>query len=95
MVTVDSTVPKKTLTQINKRRGWDYGYNKEYDIVIISKDGTLGDVVEISGLRIGLPSVPDSVWARSNKKEEQYWERQDIPNELEKIQSIIPMEIEP
>lgn len=88
MVTVDSTVPKKTLTQINKRRGWDYGYNKEYDIVIISKDGTLGDVVEISGLRIGLPSVPDSVWARSNKKEEQYWERQDIPNELKKIQSI-------
>ena len=88
MVTVDSTVPKKTLTQINKRRGWDYGYNKEYDIVIISKDGTLGDVVEISGLRIGLPSVPDSVWARSNKKEEQYWERQDLPNELKKIQSI-------
>lgn len=88
MVTVDSTVPKKTLTQINKRRGWDYGYNKEYDIVIISKDGTLGDVVEISGLRIGLPSVPDSVWARSNNKAEQYWERQDIPNELKKIQSI-------
>ena len=88
MVTVDSTVPKKTLTQINKRRGWDYGYNKEYDIVIISKDGTLGDVVEISGLRIGLPSVPDSVWARSSKKEEQYWERQDIPNEFKKIQSI-------
>ncbi len=88
MVTVDSTVPKKTLTQINKRRGWDYGYNKEYDIVIISKDGTLGDVVEISGLRIGLPVAPETVWARSSKKAEQYWERQDLPQQLSKISSI-------
>jgi hypothetical protein len=37
---------------------------------------------------IGLPPAPDKCFKRSNKKEEQYWEREVLPKELTKIQSI-------
>lgn len=71
-----------------KTKHWEYGYNEKYDIVIISKDGTLGDVIEIQGLRIGLPRAPKSVYKRSKKKEDQYWEAFEYPKELSKIKHI-------
>lgn len=72
---------------LEKNQGkFKYGYDKELDIVIISKDGTLGEIYEIEGLRIGLPR-PSEVHKRSSKKEEQYWERQELPAELKKIRS--------
>ena len=52
----------------NKLKSWKYGYDKDYDIIIISKDGTLGDVVEIQNLKIGLPLQPKSVYHKSNEK---------------------------
>ena len=48
-------VKKTTISRLNKKRLWKYGYNKEHDIVVISKTGKIGQVVEIQGLRIGLP----------------------------------------
>ncbi len=42
----------------NKNNAWEYGYNADWDIVIVSKDGTLGDIYEIEGVKIGLPKVP-------------------------------------
>jgi hypothetical protein len=57
-------------------------------MVIISKTGQIGDVIEISGLRIALPAVPKDVFKRSNVPSEQYWERTPLPNELSKITSI-------
>jgi len=88
MVVVDSTIPKQIYTRKNTAKSWDYGYNSEYDIVIISKDGTLGNVVEISGLRIGLPKTPESVWARDTDTTKQYWERQELPKDIRRIQTI-------
>tara|TARA_Y100000385_G_scaffold291489_1_gene369815 strand:- start:1361 stop:3547 length:2187 start_codon:yes stop_codon:yes gene_type:complete len=76
------------LTNKNKGKSWEYGYNVKYNFIVISKDGTLGDVVSIRGLVIGLPASPKSCWSRSKKKEEQYWERQELPKELSKIKSI-------
>tara|TARA_B110000879_G_scaffold171916_1_gene223107 strand:+ start:2984 stop:5170 length:2187 start_codon:yes stop_codon:yes gene_type:complete len=76
------------LTNKNKGKSWEYGYNPKYNFIVISKDGTLGDVVSIRGLVIGLPATPKSCWSRSKKKEEQYWERQELPKELSKIKSI-------
>jgi len=76
------------LTNKNKGKSWEYGYNLKYNFVVISKDGTLGDVVSISGLVIGLPATPKSCWSGSKKKQEQYWERQELPKELSKIKSI-------
>ena len=40
---------KQILKKYNKQKKWKYGYNEEYDVVIISKDGTVGDVMEDNG----------------------------------------------
>jgi len=57
-------------------------------MVVISKTGQIGDVIEISGLKIALPAVPKDVFKRSDVPSEQYWERTPLPNELSKITSI-------
>tara|TARA_R110000744_G_scaffold190980_3_gene310223 strand:+ start:2482 stop:4743 length:2262 start_codon:yes stop_codon:yes gene_type:complete len=81
-------VPKGVLQQKNKAKTWGYGYNEKYDIIVISKNGTIGDVYLISGLRIALPSTPKEIHKRSGKKAEQYWEVEEFPVELKRIQSI-------
>ena len=81
-------IPSNILSRKNKARTWRYGYDEKYDIVIISKDGTIGDILHISGLRIALPSVPKKVFKRSDKKDKQYWEVTDIPPVLKRISSI-------
>ena len=87
-IVIKDFIPKSVLTNKNKGKSWEYGYNIKYNFIVISKDGTLGDVVSIRGLVIGLPASPKSCWSRSKKKEEQYWERQELPKELSKIKSI-------
>jgi hypothetical protein len=69
-------------------RSWLYGYNDQYDVVVISKTGQIGQIVEIAGLIIALPLAPDKCLQRHSAKAEQYWERQPLPRELAKIQSI-------
>ena len=54
----NKVVPTATLKKRNEQKAWEYGYCKEFDLVIISKDGTLGDVYELEGLKIGLPAIP-------------------------------------
>jgi len=72
----------------NKAKSWSYGYDEKHDLVVISKDGTIGDIYEINGLNIALPSVPKNVYKRDEKKENQYWEPADYPRELSNIKSI-------
>jgi len=81
-------VPKNSLSKKNKAKSWHYGYDEKHDMVVISKSGQIGDVVEISGLKIALPLKPNKVYKRSDKHSLQYWERKELPNELSKIQSI-------
>lgn len=69
-------------------RSWIYGYNEQYDVVVISKSGKIGQIVEISGLKIALPAATDKCFTRDSKTSEQYWEREEIPKDLLKIQSI-------
>ena len=45
-------IKPKVLKRMNRYKKWEYGYNKEHDIVIISKDGTIGDIYEIQNLKI-------------------------------------------
>lgn len=85
---VDDIVPKNALTNKNRSRSWLYGYNEQYDIIVISKTGQIGDIINIQGLNIALPLPPDRVHSRSKAKSEQYWEREPLPRELERIQSI-------
>ena len=68
---------------VRKNTEWEYGYNKEYDFVCISKDGTLGEIYKVQGLLIGLPEEPEEVYARSEDPKEQYWEREQYPSDAQ------------
>lgn len=85
---VESHVPQTVLSKKNKAKSWTYGYDDRYDMVVISRDGTVGDIYLIDGLRVALPSVPEKVFSRSKKQSEQYWEPEEYPKELKRIQSI-------
>jgi hypothetical protein len=76
-------VKKTTISRLNKKRLWKYGYNKEHDIVVISKTGKIGQILEIQGLRIGLPTEPQKLHVQSNK-----WEKIKYPKELSKLKNI-------
>ena len=41
-----------TIKRLNKAKKWKYGYNKEHDVVVISKTGQIGDVYSIQNLKI-------------------------------------------
>ena len=85
---VDNHIPASVISNKNRVRSWLYGYNDQYDVVVISKTGQIGQIVEIEGLIIALPLAPDKCLQRHSAKAEQYWERQPLPRELAKIQSI-------
>jgi len=85
---LENYIPTKTIAKRNAKANWEYGYDEEYDMVIISKDGTIGQVLNISGLNIALPAKPDECHKRREAKEDQYWEREDLPKPLAKIQTI-------
>ncbi len=72
------------MAKKNKAKNWEYGYNEKYDIVVISKDGTLGDIYEVQGLRIGLPKTPSKYYSN----EEKCWQPFEYPKSLSKIKSI-------
>lgn len=81
-------ISPSVLANKNKAKSWVYGYDAKNEIIVISKDGTLGEVYEIQGLIIGLPLAPSVCQQRHKKPKEQYWERQELPVELSKIQTI-------
>jgi len=85
---LEDYIPKSVLSNKNKAKTWEYGYDKKYDVIVISRDGTVGEVYEIQNLRIALPKAPKNCVKRSSKKSEQYWEREELPKDLQKIQSI-------
>ena len=71
------------LKRNNRYKKWEYGYNKEHDIVVISKDGTIGDIYEIQNLKIALPKA-NNVHKFENRK----WEYTKYPKVLKKIKSL-------
>jgi len=66
----------------NRHKSWAYGYDKKFDIVIISKDGTLGQIYDINGVKIGLPKKPDKLATKKNK-----WVVEEVPKPLARIGS--------
>ena len=81
-------IPDSVVQKRNKEKSWVYGYDLKHDIVVISKDGTLGEVLKINGVYIGLPRAKSKVYKRSSKKSEQYWHHFDYPKVLNKIPTI-------
>ena len=37
-------VKPKILKRMNRYKKWEYGYNKEHDVIVISRDGIIGDM---------------------------------------------------
>jgi len=72
-----------TIKRLNKSKKWEYGYNKEHDIVIISKDGTIGDIYEIQNLRIALPKAK-----KIHKFKEDKWTKFEYPKALARIKTV-------
>ena len=85
---LDGYVPSNVITNKNRNKSWLYGYEPKYDMVIISKTGMIGDIINVRGLVIALPAVPKNVYKRSKTTSEQYWKRNEIPKPLERITSI-------
>jgi len=77
-------VRKTTISRLNKGKKWKYGYDKEHDIVVISKTGQIGEILEIENLRIALPKAPVQVF----KHEKNKWVKDDQPKELQRLKSI-------
>jgi hypothetical protein len=73
-----------TLKRLNKSKKWKYGYNKENDVVVISKTGQIGEIYDIQGLKIALPKTPKEVY--KNKKNK--WQRIEEPKPLQKLKNI-------
>jgi len=84
LVKVIEPIKKTTITRLNRTKKWKYGYNKEHDIVVISKTGKIGDILEIQGLRVALPVLPLHV----HKNEVNKWQRIEYPKELGKLKNI-------
>jgi hypothetical protein len=85
---VKDYIPKNVLTKKNKNKSWQYGYNQDYDLIIISKTGQIGEIYKIEGLFIALPKAPKECRTRHPEKRNQYWERTELPKELGRIKSI-------
>jgi hypothetical protein len=80
---VITPVKLTTISRLNKARKWNYGYDKEHDIVVISKTGQIGEIYDINNLKIALPKAPTGIDKSKNK-----WIPEDYPKELKAIDSI-------
>ena len=83
---VKDLINPKILKKQNRFKKWEYGYNSDYDFIVISKTGQIGQIIEIQNLRIALPATNEP-FKRGENKEDQYWQRQEYPKELSRIKS--------
>ena len=67
--TIEDHIKPKVLKRNNRYNKWRYGYDVEHDVIIISKDGTIGEIIEIQNLKIALPKQPENVFSVSKKIE--------------------------
>ncbi len=84
---VEDHIKPKVIKRLNRLNKWEYGYNKEHDIVVISKTGKIGEIYNIQNLLVALPLAED-VYKCSDKKEEQRWSVLDYPKELNKVKNV-------
>ena len=86
LVKIIEPIKRTTISRLNKSKKWKYGYNKEHDIIIISKTGKIGEIYEIQNLRIGLPLEPVRMQVHDNGKGK--WIKEEYPKELSRIKNI-------
>jgi len=77
-------IKKTTISRMNKGKKWKYGYNKEQDLIVLSRTGQIGEIIEIQNLVIALPKVPKDVYKDPKDK----WVKFTQPKELERLKNI-------
>ena len=80
---IDDHIKPHVLKRMNKGKKWEYGYNEAHDIVVISKNGQIGEIYEIQNLKIALPTEFDVVKFEDNK-----WQYTEYPKELSRFKSV-------
>ena len=83
LYSVITPVKGNILSKRNSLKNWKYGYDKDSDIIVISKTGQIGDIYNIQGLKIALPKQPKKIVKGNN-----LWKPEEYPKELKRIQSI-------
>ena len=83
-------IKPKIIKRMNRYNKWEYGYNKEYDIIVISKTGKIGEIIEIQNLVIALPEKPKEVVNTENR-----WVASEYPKELSNIKTVFDWETYP
>ena len=84
---LEDHVKPKVLKRMNRYKKWEYGYNEEHDLIVISKTGEIGEIYEIQDLVIALPKENDVVTFEDNR-----WSHTEYPKELSKIKSVFDWE---
>ena len=90
LVKTVTPVKPNIIKRLNRYNKWNYGYNKEHDIVVISKNGKIGEIIEIQDLCIALPPVPKEIDNNNNR-----WTPHEFPKELKNVKSIFDWESYP
>ena len=81
---LNNYVKPKVLARNNRYKKWKYGYNKEHDIIVISKTGEIGEIYEIQNLKIALPKTPQ----KPHKFNNDSWQVTEYPKDLQIINTI-------
>ena len=76
-------IKPKILKRMNRYNKWEYGYNEDHDMVVISKTGQIGEIYEIQNLKIALPKQTNV-----HKFDEDKWTRFEYPKELKRIKTV-------
>ncbi len=81
--TLPDYVKERVIKTNNRHKKWEYGYNQEYDMIVISKTGKIGEIIKVQNLVIALPQEFDVRKDKENK-----WVARDYPAELKKIKTV-------
>ena len=80
---LDNHIKPKIINRMNRYKKWQYGYNKEHDIIVISKTGEVGEIYEIQNLKIALPKAKNI-----HKFEDNKWSKFEYPKALARIKTV-------
>jgi len=83
-----SHLQQKYVKKLNKSKSFKYGFNEDLDCVVISKNGQIGEIYAIQGLKIALPPEPKEIESNSKVPEEQVFTRTKKPETLGKIKTL-------
>ena len=80
---LDNHIKPKIINRMNRYKKWKYGYDKEHDVIVISKTGEIGEIYEIQNLKIALPKAKNIHRFEDNK-----WTKFEYPKALARIKTV-------